>query len=155
VLLGRRRLALAGIGVYMTVFFVLFQGMFDARAQDESMHFAAVAYRAEAPPGARIVSDERSEFAHVCSLNFYLDEPAWLVRDAEGSQLHFSFKEYEKRVIDEADLVGWVREGIPVYAVGELHRWPARFERLGLKGALRATQGGRGLFRVALADGRE
>lgn len=155
VLLGRHRLALAGIAVYMTVFFVLFQGMFEVRAQDESMHFAAVAYRAEAPPSARIVSDERSEFAHICALNFYLDEPAWLVRDAEGSLLHFSFKEYEKRVIDEADLASWVGEGNPVYAVGELDRWPARFARLGLRGTLRAVQGGRGLFRVVVADGQE
>jgi 4-amino-4-deoxy-L-arabinose transferase-like glycosyltransferase len=152
-LLGRQRLALGGIGVYTTVFFALFQGMFEVRAQDESMHFAAVAYRAEAPPGARVVSDERSEFAHVCALNFYLDEPAWLVRDAQVSQLHFSFKEYEKRVIDEADLAGWVRDGIPVYAVGELDRWPTRFERLGLRGTLRAEQGGRGLFRLAVANG--
>jgi 4-amino-4-deoxy-L-arabinose transferase-like glycosyltransferase len=153
-LLGRRRLALAGVAVYMTVFFALFQRVFEARALDESMHFAAVAYRAEAPPGAHIVSDERSEFAHVCSLNFYLDEPAWLVRDAENSRLHFSFKEYEKRVVDEADLADWVRAGIPVYAVGELDRWPARFERLGLRSALRARQGERGLYRLGLAEDR-
>lgn len=151
---GRQHLALAGIAVTMTIFFALFQRMYEVRAEDESMQFAAIAYRAEAPPQARIVSDERSEFAHVCSLNFYLDEPVWLVRDAEGSQLHFSFKEYEKRVLDEADLADWVRDGIPVYAVGELDRWPARFERLGLRGTLRAEQGGRGLFRLAVEDGR-
>jgi 4-amino-4-deoxy-L-arabinose transferase-like glycosyltransferase len=146
--LGRQRLALAGIAVYMTIFFALFQGMYEERARDESMHFAAVAYRAEAPAGARIVSDERPEFAHVCSLAFYTDQPAWLVRDAQGSKLHFSFKEYDKRVIDEADLVRWVRQGTPVYAVGDLERWPARFARLGLRGTLRAEQGERGLFRV-------
>jgi hypothetical protein len=145
---GRQALALAGIGAYMAIFFVLFHAMYETRAQDESMHFAATAYRAEAPPGARIASDERPEFAHVCSLNFYLDEPAWLVRDAEGSRLHFSFKEYEKRVIDEVDLVRWVAQGIPVYVVGELDAWPARLAGLGLRGALRAQQGDRGLFRV-------
>jgi 4-amino-4-deoxy-L-arabinose transferase-like glycosyltransferase len=146
--LGRQQLALAGIAACMTVFFVLFQEAYAVRAQDESMHFAAVAYRAEAPAGSRIVSDERAEFAHVCSLNFYIHEPAWLVRDAEDSRLHFSFKEYEKRVIDEAELARWVAEGIPVYAVGELESWPPRFRRLGLRGTLRAEQGSRGLYRV-------
>ncbi len=151
-LAGRQRLALAGVGAYMMVFFALFQQMFETRAHDESMHFAALAYRAEAPADARIVSDERSEFAHVCSLNFYLNQPAWLVRDAEDSKLHFSFKEYERRVIEETELASWVRDGIVVYAVGERDRWPARFERLGLHGTLRAEQGDRGLYRLAVAE---
>jgi len=85
-------------------------------------------------------------------LNFYLHEPAWLVRDAEDSRLHFSFKEYERRVIDEAELARWLREGIAVYVVGDLERWPVRFQRIGLRGSLRAEQADRGLFRVELAQ---
>lgn len=147
---GRRlRLALAGIAVYMLGFFVIQHEVGKRRLDEESMFFAARAYAAEAPRGARLVSDERPEFGHVCVLPFYTGEPAWLVRDPEDSQLYFSFKDYEKQVIDEADLARWVRDEIPVYAVGDLERWPQRLRRLGLRGAVRARSGSRGLFRLA------
>ena len=145
---GRPRLALAGVGVLMLAFFAVQHRVIVDRLPEESMAFAARAYRAEAPPGARLASDERPEFGHVCTLAFYAREPAWLVRDPEDSELHFSFKEYEKRVIDEAELVAWVRAGTPVYVVGDLERWPERLGHLGLRADLRARSGSRGLFRV-------
>ncbi|MBI5367549.1 MAG: glycosyltransferase family 39 protein [Planctomycetes bacterium] len=144
--------ALAGITVTAIGFGIVWGWIFAHQETDQSLRFAAVAFRAEAPPGARLVATERPEFAHVAVLPFYAHRRAYLLRDPEPSQLHFTLRDPEQVVIDEHQLVQWVAEGIPVYLVADRVDLGARLGRLILHGNERAASGRRSLYRLERAQ---
>ncbi|MBI3268113.1 MAG: glycosyltransferase family 39 protein [Planctomycetes bacterium] len=146
---GRTWLALGGVSLLAAGFFAANAQLFQRGEAGPSMRFAAVAFREEAlDPEARLVSTERPEFAHVSVLTFYSGRQAYLLRNPEPSQLHFSMRDPEAVVLDEPQLVAWVDAGRPTYMVGEKAPLLPRLERLGLAAEVRATSGKSVLVRL-------
>lgn len=145
---GHFRTALGGASLLALGFFAANGQIFAGQEAEVSLRFAAVAFRNEAPAEARLVATERPEFAHVAILPFYAHRQAWLLRHPEPSQLHFTLKDPEQVVLDEAELVRWVEAGKVTYLVGDREQVLPRLKRLGLVGEERAQGGDRVLVRL-------
>lgn len=150
-LLARRpKGALATIAAMMIGFFALVQLQFRENTRYDSMQFATQDYRAAMGKSTVLVCDERPEFAHVAILPFYVHAPCFVLRDEKDSQLTFHDRDPRRgRVIDEAQIVEWVRRGkLEVFLVGERKHTEERLARLGLPYRRQSSSGSRAVYRI-------
>lgn len=146
---GKVKLALLGIFLVMVIFFYSVpKAGFVASFPNESMKFAADTFNKAAEQEAILVSDERPEFEHVATLNFYTGRPVFLLRDNDGSILHFIQKDRQAMCFDETDLVRLCQEGHAVYLVGQTEKTQKRLSRLKLRHEILSSGGHRSLFRL-------
>lgn len=145
---GRLRTGLLGVTLLGAGFCAAQGQEFTGLAETDSLAFAARVFRREASADARLVATERPEFAHVGTLPFYSGRKGFLLRDARGSGLYFSWKDPREAVIDESELASWVRAGRTVYLAGDAGELADRTARLGLAGDARARSGTRVLLRL-------
>ena len=150
---GKVKLALLGIFLVMVIFFYSVpKAGFVASFPNESMKFAADTFNKVAEQDAIFVSDERPEFSHVSTLNFYTGRPVFLLRDTDGSLLHFIQKDIQAMCFDETGLVRLCREGHTVYLVGQTEKTEKRLSRLKLRSKILSSGGNRSLFRVEVSE---
>jgi len=145
---GKVKLALLCIFLLMLIFFHSVRAMFVASFPNESMKFAADTFNEAAEREAILVSDERPEFEHVATLNFYTGRPVFLLRDNNGSILHFIQKDRQAMCFDETDLVRLCQEGHVVYLVGQTEKTQKRLSQLKLRSKILSSGGNRSLFRL-------
>jgi 4-amino-4-deoxy-L-arabinose transferase-like glycosyltransferase len=144
----RVRPALVGIFAIMVVFFFSTRAMHIIDYPQDSMKFAADIFNSAAEPDAVLISDERPEFGHIALLNFYIERPVYLLRDNEGSILHFIQRDKEAMCLDEADLLKMAEKGATVYLVGETAKTTKRLSGLNLGFEVLSSNADRSLFRL-------
>jgi hypothetical protein len=150
---GKVKLALFGIFLVMLIFFYSVpKAGFVASFPNESMKFAVDTFNKVAEQDAILISDERPEFSHVSTLNFYTGRPVFLLRDNDGSLLHFIQKDIQAKCFDETDLVRLCREGHTVYLVGKTEKTEERLSRLKLRSRILSSGGNRSLFRLEVSE---
>jgi 4-amino-4-deoxy-L-arabinose transferase-like glycosyltransferase len=145
----KTRAALLGIFAVMVVFFFSTRAMHITDYPEDSMKFAADAFNRAAEPDAVLICDERPEYGHVALLNFYIGRPVYLLRNNEGSILHFIQQDKEDLCLDEVDLLQMVRKEPAVYLVGETEKNTKRLARLNLGFEVLSSSAGRSLFRLS------
>jgi 4-amino-4-deoxy-L-arabinose transferase-like glycosyltransferase len=143
---GKVKSAFLGISVLMVILFYAVRTMYVVVFPYESMKFAADTFSRVAEQGSVLISDERPEFEHVATLNFYTEQQTFLLRDNKGSILYFIEKDREALCLDETDLVKLSRQGLAVYLVGETEKTEKRLSRLKLPLKTLSSSGDRSLF---------
>jgi hypothetical protein len=149
---ARRRPALALVAVagLSLVLFEVQRVTYAASYDDHSMKFAADLYNAHAAPGDLLVTDEPPEFEHAAILSFYTGQTVRILRDREGSIMHFIEPDRDALCIDEPQLQG-LAQAHTVFLVGDGDETPGRLADLGLSWSVLGTGADRALYRIGAA----
>lgn len=147
----RPRAALACAIVVCAVLFQVARVSHEKSFEGTALAFARL-YEPLAREGDVLVSDERPEFEHVAALLFYTGRRALMLRDREGSIMHFIEPDRNALCIDEPELVALVRAGRRVYFVGAPEPSEARFAELGLPWQRLGAAGARGFYALGSAS---